>query len=75
MEPWGSWRVWARSAEYEALLEATCDAPGTPLRAPTPEAGLDVFCRDSFFGKARMRSKKPRRQIRPCRGEHCSGLS
>ncbi len=51
VEPWGSWRVLARSAEYEAVVEATCAEEGTPLRAPTADAGLDVFCRDSFFGE------------------------
>ena len=51
VEPWGSWRVLARSAEYEAVVEATCAQEGTPLRAPTAETGLDVFCRDSFFGE------------------------
>lgn len=51
VEPWGSWRVWARNEEYEGLVEATCDSPGTPLRAPTADRGLDVYCRDSFFGK------------------------
>ena len=60
VEPWGSWRVWARNEEYEGLVEATCDSPGTPLRAPTAERGLDVYCRDSFFGKVRlMRCHKP----------------
>ena len=53
VQPWGRWRVWGRSGQYEALVEATCDEPGTPLRAPTADAGLDVFCRDSFFGQAR----------------------
>ena len=52
VEPWGSWRVYARNAEYEALVEAKCESPGTPLRAPTADRGLDVFCRDSFFGQA-----------------------
>ncbi|CAK0735183.1 hypothetical protein CVIRNUC_000540 [Coccomyxa viridis] len=55
VEPWGSWRVYARNAEYEALVEAKCKSPGTPLRAPTADRGLDVFCRDSFFGQVRLR--------------------
>ena len=37
----------------EALVEAVCEAPGTPLRAPTADAGLAPFCRDSFAGKVR----------------------
>jgi tocopherol cyclase len=48
--PWGSWRVVARGDGVEAEIEATCDGPGTPLRAPTPDRGLAVLCRDSFGG-------------------------
>ena len=43
--------MFARNAEYEGLVEARCESPGTPLRAPTADRGLDVFCRDSFFGE------------------------
>ena len=50
--PWGSWRIFARSDAYEALVEATCAKPGTPLRAPTASDGLAPFCRDSFAGQA-----------------------
>jgi hypothetical protein len=32
IEPWGSWKVWGRSEKFEALVEATTDEPGTPLR-------------------------------------------
>lgn len=36
IEPWGSWKIWGRSDKYEALVEASTDKPGTPLRcAPT----------------------------------------
>ena len=59
VEPWGSWRVWARNEEYEGLVEATCESPGTPLRAPTADRGLDVYCRDSFFGKVCHRTISP----------------
>ncbi|KAK9792704.1 hypothetical protein WJX73_007933 [Symbiochloris irregularis] len=55
VEPWGRWRIWARNEGFEALVEATCDSPGTPLRAPTPANGLQPACRDSFFGKVRVR--------------------
>ncbi len=58
--PWGSWRVFARSGRYEALVEATCARPGTPLRAPTVAGGLAPFCRDSFHGEAR----RPREALR-----------
>jgi len=32
-------------------VEAKCESPGTPLRAPTADRGLDVYCRDSFYGE------------------------
>jgi tocopherol cyclase len=51
VDPWGRWRLTARSAEFEAVVEATCAAPGTPLRAPTMDQGLAPFCRDSFCGE------------------------
>lgn len=50
VDPWGRWRITARTALYEAAVEAVCDAPGTPLRAPTIDEGLTPFCRDSFCG-------------------------
>ncbi len=51
VEPWGRWRIYAKNSHYEALVEAGCSSPGTPLRAPTADRGLDVFCRDSFHGE------------------------
>jgi hypothetical protein len=45
------WRIWGRNRQYEAVVEATCDSSGTPLRAPTADTGLAPFCRDSFAGK------------------------
>ena len=53
MDPWGRWRISARTARHEAVVEAACDAPGTPLRAPTIDEGLTPFCRDSFCGRVR----------------------
>eukprot|EP00873_Tetraselmis_striata_P022254 jgi/Tetstr1/442518/TSEL_030616.t1 len=55
IEPWGSWKIWGRSDKYEALVEASTDKPGTPLRAPTPDEGLAPFCRDTFAGTTRLR--------------------
>lgn len=55
VEPWGRWALRGRSAEWEALVEAVCEAPGTPLRAPTADQGLAPFCRDSFAGEVRIR--------------------
>ena len=54
VEPWGKWRIWARDDGFEALVEATCDQPGTPLRAPTPTEGLQPACRDSFAGQVNV---------------------
>jgi tocopherol cyclase len=53
--PWGRWRCEAAGPEHEALLEAECAAAGTPLRAPTADAGLAPFCRDSFAADVRVR--------------------
>lgn len=47
------WKIWGNNSRYEALVEATCDSPGTPLRAPTATDGLHPFCRDSFCGQVR----------------------
>lgn len=56
VEPWGRWRMSAQSAEYEAALEAECEAEaGTVLRAPTANMGLAPFCRDTFAGRCRLR--------------------
>ena len=55
VEPWGSWRVSAENAEHRVSVEATCDRPGSPLRAPTANQGLSPFCRDSFYGKVGSR--------------------
>ena len=49
------WSVVGRSAEYEAVIEATCEVPGTRLRAPTPDMGLAPFCTDSFSGQLSIR--------------------
>ncbi len=51
MEPWGHWKVRGRNDEFEVLVEATCNRPGTALRAPTAAKGLSPICRDTFFGK------------------------
>jgi tocopherol cyclase len=55
-DPWGKWKIWARARGYEAVLEASCeDDAGTVLRAPTANNGLAPHCKDTFFGKARLR--------------------
>lgn len=35
-------------------LEATTREPGTPLRAPTTEAGLVTACKDTCLGDLRL---------------------
>lgn len=49
--PWGSWKVTASNETHKVLVEATCNRPGSPLRAPTADNGLAPLCKDSFFGK------------------------
>ncbi|HAZ46689.1 MAG TPA: tocopherol cyclase [Cyanobacteria bacterium UBA11369] len=49
IQPWGSWQIQARNAQYEVELTATTNLPGTPLRAPT-EKGLVFACRDTMHG-------------------------
>jgi tocopherol cyclase len=47
--PWGSWWMAARNSQFEVELLATCDRPGTLLRAPTHQ-GLAFCCRDTMQG-------------------------
>jgi tocopherol cyclase len=55
-DPWGRWWLKARANGYEAVLEATCAADaGCVLRAPTAANGLAPHCKDTFFGKCRLR--------------------
>ena len=55
VDSWGRWVIEASNDEYEAVVTATCDAEaGTPLRAPTADAGLAPFCKDSFAGEVRV---------------------
>lgn len=51
VDPWGRWRIEGCTRQYETVVEAWCEAPGTPLRAPTMDEGLAPFCRDSFCGQ------------------------
>ncbi|RZR89461.1 hypothetical protein BHM03_00017193 [Ensete ventricosum] len=51
---WGFWRMSAENDThvvtclYPVELEATAGEPGTPLRAPTTEAGLVTACKDTL---------------------------
>ncbi|CAA7410103.1 unnamed protein product [Spirodela intermedia] len=47
--PWGFWRICGENKSFLVELEATTTEPGTPLRAPTPEAGLVTACKDTCF--------------------------
>ena len=44
-------QVSADNGSHKVLVEATCERPGTPLRAPTADSGLSPLCKDSFYGK------------------------
>lgn len=48
--PWGSWKMTALKDTHEVTLEATAATPGCTLRAPTSDAGLAPFCKDTFAG-------------------------
>ncbi|MBW4463876.1 MAG: tocopherol cyclase family protein [Pegethrix bostrychoides GSE-TBD4-15B] len=54
IQPWGSWQVWAQSAEAAVELIATTDLPGTELRAPTQQ-GLQFCCRDTMRGQITLK--------------------
>eukprot|EP00878_Enallax_costatus_P029304 GHUV01031756.1.p1 GENE.GHUV01031756.1~~GHUV01031756.1.p1 ORF type:complete len:461 (+),score=103.09 GHUV01031756.1:601-1983(+) len=55
-DPWGRWWIKARARGYEAVIDATCEPhAGTVLRAPTADNGLAPHCKDTFFGKCRLR--------------------
>jgi len=55
ISPWGSWKMFAQRDQYEVSLEATADTPGCTLRAPTSDAGLAPFCKDTFAGKLKLK--------------------
>ncbi|KAI3898942.1 hypothetical protein MKW92_040316 [Papaver armeniacum] len=52
--PWGYWHMYAENGSYKVELEGTGKDPGTPLQAPTSEAGLAVACRDACFRDLRL---------------------
>jgi len=55
VSPWGAWMLRGRSADYEAVLTASCQpGDGTVLRAPTAQRGLAAVCRDTFAGRATL---------------------
>ncbi|KAG9456117.1 hypothetical protein H6P81_000625 [Aristolochia fimbriata] len=51
---WGYWHMSADNNTHMIELEATTKEPGTPLRAPTMEAGLAPACKDTCYGDLRL---------------------
>eukprot|EP01018_Ginkgo_biloba_P015474 Gb_20638 [translate_table: standard] len=51
---WGYWRITAENDLYEVELEATTKSEGTILRAPTTEAGLVPYCKDTCLGNLKL---------------------
>jgi len=43
----------AHNSEYEIEVRASCDRPGTPLRAPT-QNGLVFICKDTMHGRVTL---------------------
>ncbi|KAF5456495.1 hypothetical protein F2P56_025972 [Juglans regia] len=54
VDPWGYWYMSAENQTHKVTLEATTKDPGTPLRAPTSEAGFAPACKDSCSGVLRL---------------------
>jgi tocopherol cyclase len=57
VDPWGRWVLTGRCTSgdrlFESQISATCDAPGTVLRAPTQQ-GMKLACKDSFLATATL---------------------
>nr|CAD1843386.1 unnamed protein product [Ananas comosus var. bracteatus] len=51
---WGHWQLSGENETHVVEVEATAKEPGTPLRAPTTEAGLVTACKDTCFGDLRL---------------------
>lgn len=63
IQPWGDWRMEAKTAQYTVTVTGTTDLPGTPLRAPTAQ-GLVFVCRDTMRGKVTVElSDRQRNQM------------
>lgn len=55
VDPWGHWCFSAENETHTVEVEVTTKDPGTPLRAPTSEAGFTPACKDTCFGDLRLR--------------------
>ncbi|KAL0557750.1 hypothetical protein IC582_006301 [Cucumis melo] len=51
---WGYWYIAAENETHKVELEGKTDVPGSPLRAPTSECGLDTACKDTCFGTLKL---------------------
>ncbi|KAJ4808318.1 Tocopherol cyclase [Rhynchospora pubera] len=54
ISPWGCWKMTGENETHLVEIEATTKEPGTPLRAPTIEAGLVTACKDTCYGDLRL---------------------
>ncbi|XP_042498327.1 tocopherol cyclase, chloroplastic [Macadamia integrifolia] len=52
--PWGYWHMFAENETHKVELEATTKDSGTTLRAPSKEAGLTPYCKDTCYGELRL---------------------
>lgn len=55
ISPWGYWQMTAHNGLYEVELVATTKSNGSVLRAPTNEAGLVPFCKDTCYGDLKLK--------------------
>ena len=56
IEPWGSWHMEGKSAEFTVIIEGETNLPGTYVRTPTAK-GLVFNCRDTTKGKLKLQLK------------------
>ncbi len=70
IQPWGSWQVWAKSADYAVELTADTNLPGTALRAPTQQ-GLVFCCRDTMRGNLTLKLWRRGRLILTAQSDLC----
>ncbi|KAJ0030797.1 hypothetical protein Pint_12819 [Pistacia integerrima] len=52
--PWGYWYMAAENETHMVELKATTTDAGTPIRAPTAEAGFATVCKGSCSGQLRL---------------------
>ncbi|KAM0933174.1 putative tocopherol cyclase [Dioscorea sansibarensis] len=52
--PWGYWKLSAMNEKHMVEIEATTKESGSPLRAPTAEAGFVTACKDTCSAILRL---------------------